>query len=152
MTNVFKKLISEEFGINNYYRYFFSYQQLLYDREYNTEEIENDEVYKDIYNTLKKMDIKTLISKQAKLSETMLTAFSISRSYLMILATYLTALWILLSQGFESSILEVSVTTVSLAFAYKTYVYLINKFCYVDAHIIIIYKSVLDKLLNGNQK
>ena len=33
-----------------------------------------------------------------------------------------------------------------LAFLVKTYEFLVNKFCYVDAHLVLIYKSVLDKI------
>ena len=80
----------------------------------------------------------------------MVSAFSITSTFLIVVAFYITALWILISQGLNPMVARVSIAVISVAFLYKAYEYIINKFCYVDAHIAIIYKTVLDKLIENN--
>ena len=92
--------------------------------------------------------MKTLIKKQNRLSDAMMTAFSISSTFLIVVAFYVATLWILLSQGLNPMVVKLSIIVVSTAFLYKAYEYIINKFCYVDAHIAIIYKTVLESLID----
>ena len=148
MANVFKNLIRKEFGYKNYYKYFFCYQNMLYDDDFEIDQVVKDEVYNDIYNNLKHLDMKTLIKKQNRLSDAVMTAFSISSTFLIVVAFYVATLWILLSQGLNPMVVKLSIIVVSTAFLYKAYEYIINKFCYVDAHIAIIYKTVLESLID----
>lgn len=147
MANVFKNLIRKEFGDKNYYKYFFCYQNMLYNDDFEIDQVTKDEVYDDIYNNLKNLDMKTLVKKQNRLADTMMTAFSISSTFLVVVAFYVATMWILLSQGLNPMVVKFCVIVTSTAFLYKAYEYIINKFCYVDAHIAIIYKTVLERLL-----
>lgn len=149
MANEFKKLIRKEFGENCYYKYFFSYQSLLYNDTYDIENVENDEVYKDIHGKLINMDFISLKKMQKRLSETMLMAFSISKSYLLVLACYMFAIYLFFTQSFDPTIVKVSVSFITTLFIYKTYEFIANKFCYIDAHIVIIYKTVLDNIIES---
>lgn len=150
MSNVFKNLIRKEFGDKNYYKYFFCYQNMLYNDDFEIDQVTKDEVYDDIYNHLKNLDMKTLVKKQNRLADTMMTAFSISSTFFVVVVFYVATLWILLSQGLNPMVVKLCVVVTSTAFLYKAYEYIINKFCYVDAHIAIIYKTVLEKLLEQN--
>jgi hypothetical protein len=123
---------------------------LLYQNECDIEEVENDEVYKDIYEHLEKMDINVLARKQKRLVDTMMVAFSISKSYLLISVAYIVTLYIFFTAGFNPFVAKGCAAVLTGAFLYKTYEFIINKFCYVDAHIVIIYKSVLEKLLGND--
>jgi hypothetical protein len=147
MANVFKNLIRKEFGDKNYYKYFFCYQNMLYNDDFEIDQVTKDEVYDDIYNNLKNLDMKTLVKKQNRLADTMMTAFSISSTFLVVVAFYVATMWILLYQGLNPMVVKFCVIVTSTAFLYKAYEYIINKFCYVDAHIAIIYKTVLERLL-----
>jgi len=147
MANVFKQLIRKEFGENNYYKYFFSCQNLLYDKEFEVDKVEDDEVYKDIYENLKAMDLTLLAKKQARLSDTMMIALNISKSYLMVMITSILTIIFLFTQNLHPSAVVLATVAVTLAFIYKTYEYITNKFCYIDAHIVIIYKTVLERVL-----
>lgn len=147
MSNVFKNLIRKEFGDKNYYKYFFCYQNMLYNDDFEIDHVTKDEVYNDIYDKLKNLDAKTLVKKQNRLADTMMTAFSISSTFLIVVVFYVATLWILLSQGLNPMVVKFTIVVVSSAFLYKAYEYIINKFCYVDAHIAIIYKTVLENLL-----
>ena len=39
-----------------------------------------------------------------------------------------------------------------ILFLAKTYEFIINKYCFIDAHIVWIYKTVLDRILVINDK
>jgi hypothetical protein len=149
MTNVFKKLIRKEFGDRNYYKYFFCYQNMLYDENFEIDKVTKDEVYTDIYNNLKKLDKQNLIKRHSRLSDTMVTAFSITNTFLIVIGFYAVAMWLLISQGFNPMVAKVSMVIISVAFLYKLYEYILNKFCYVDVHIAIIYKTVLESLIEN---
>ena len=45
----------------------------------------------------------------------------------------------------------ISIVVISGAFLYKTYEFVINKYSYLDAYIIIAYKAALEKLLSENK-
>ena len=149
MTNVFKRLIRKEFGDKNYYKYFFCYQSMLYNDDFEIDKVARDEVYEDIYSKLMPLDKQALVKKQNRLSDTMITAFSITNTFLIVIGFYAAAMWILISQAFNPMVSGVSMVIISVAFLYKLYEYILNKFCYVDAHIAIIYKTVLEHLIEN---
>jgi hypothetical protein len=41
----------------------------------------------------------------------------------------------------------ISLILMSVSFIVKTYEYLINKYCFIDAHIVLVYKTVLDRVI-----
>jgi hypothetical protein len=45
-----------------------------------------------------------------------------------------------------------SLILVNLCFVYKAYEFVSNKFCYVDAQIILVYKAVLDRIILNERK
>ncbi len=152
LANVFKQLIRKEFGENNYYKYFFSCQNLLYDKDFEIDKVEDDEVYKDIYDNLKAMDIAILTKKHARLSDTMMIALNISKSYLMVMITSILTILFLFTQNLHPSAVLLATIAITIAFSYKTYEYITNKFCYIDAHIVIIYKTVLERILEEEKQ
>ena len=40
----------------------------------------------------------------------------------------------------------------NVAFVYKTYEFISNKFCYIDAQIVLVYKAVLDRIILNEHK
>ncbi|MBE5934989.1 MAG: hypothetical protein E7262_04275 [Lachnospiraceae bacterium] len=149
MTNVFKKLIRKEFGDRNYYKYFFCYQNMLYNDDFEIDKVTKDEVYNDIYDKLKNLDMQALKKRHNRLADTMITAFSITNTFLIVIGFYVAALWLLISQGFNPMVAKISIVIISVAFLYKLYEFILNKFCFVDAHIAIIYKTVLENLIEN---
>lgn len=147
MTSVFKKLISKELGENKYNKYFFSYQKKIADKTYSHKELENKEIYDDIYEVLKDKDEESIQKMVERLGDTMCFALRISKTYVFIFLTYLIAAIFLIAKNLMPSITIVSLILISVCFIYKTYEFVVNKFCFIDAHIILIYKSVLDKII-----
>jgi hypothetical protein len=74
-----------------------------------------------------------------------LDAFQVSRTYLWAFVAYLAAFLVICSCVIQLYAIPL-LMVISLAFLVKTYEFLVNKFCYVDAHLVLIYKSVLDKI------
>lgn len=147
MANVFKKLINEEFGKSKYQKYFWGYQKLLVENRLDSENLEEQEIYHDIYDELKEEETVELEEKLDRLLETMLLAFKISKQYIVIVIVYIVAFLFLFFRNLQFTVTTASLIMISLCFLYKTYEFVINKYCYIDAYIVIIYKAILDKIL-----
>lgn len=152
MVNVFRKLIRKEFGESKYNQYVGSYHKRMIERSYDYRNLQNEEIYNDIYNSLKDKDIESLKSMFERLTEAMLLVVKISRTYFTIFVVYLAGAFFLISRDLVPWVTVIGIVLMSACFLYKTYEYLANKFCYIDARIVIIYKSVLDQLLRGYRK
>lgn len=147
MASVFRKLISKELGEKQYHRYFNIYQKKIMERSYDHKILKNEEIYQEMYENLKDNDKVHLQKRMERLSEAMLTALRISRTYVFALVFYLMATLFLISLRLEVLVTVGGLIGMSCCFIYKTYEFVVNKFCYIDAHIILVYKSVLDELL-----
>lgn len=152
MTSVFKKLISRELGESKYNKYFFCYQKLILDKKYESKKFDNKEIYDDIYEMLKDKDQEDLKSMLERLLDAMCLALKISRNYIFTFIVYLLAAAFIIFQGLLPVITVMGLILMSLCFIYKTYEFVVNKYCFIDAHIVLVYKSVLDRLLllNGD--
>lgn len=152
MVNVFRKLIRKEFGDKKYNQYVGSYHRKMLEKSFDYRNLQNEEIYNDIYNDLKDKDLESLKKMFDRLTEAMLMVVKISRTYFTILLVYLAGTFFLISRDLVPWVTIVSIILMSFCFLYKTYEYVANKFCYIDARIIIVYKSVLDQLLKGYRK
>ncbi len=147
MVSVFRKLICKELGENSYEQYFACYQKLITNKTYNHRVLNNVEIYEDIYNRLKDKDIETLMKMTNRLSESLHLVLRISKTFKVATIVYVLSLLLLLYLGLPFVVSTISIGLVTIAFLYKVYEYIVNKYCFIDAHIVIIYKSVLDHLI-----
>ena len=152
LSSVFKKLITKELGASRYNKYFFCYQKLIIEKKYDSTKLSNKEIHDDMYNTLKDRDIVTLQKMLERLLDCMHLALSISKQYMFVLFAYILTIVLILSQGFLWWITVCSIAALSIAFIYKTIEFIVNKYCFIDAHIILVYKSVLDELILNRAK
>lgn len=150
MTSIFKKLISKELGESKYDQYFYCYQKLIVSKKYDGANLDNREIYEDIFNNLKDQDINSLKKMLDRLLNSMCVALQISKYYIMTFIVYLAASGFLIFQGLSPWITVAGLVLMSVCFIYKTYEFVVNKYCYIDAHIILVYKSVLDRLIGLN--
>ena len=145
LSSVFKKLITKELGASRYNKYFFCYQKLIIEKKYDSTKLSNKEIHDDMYKvTLQKM--------LERLLDCMHLALSISKQYMFVLFAYILTIVLILSQGFLWWITVCSIAALSIAFIYKTIEFIVNKYCFIDAHIILVYKSVLDELILNRAK
>jgi len=138
--NILKKTLRKEFGQAKYNQYAKSIKQNIRDAKSDTSDIFND-----LYEILQNRDEKHLEEMQERLNTSLLDAFQVSRNYLWAFIAYLAAFVVIASYVIQMYAVPL-LLFISVAFLVKTYEFLVNKFCYVDAHMVLIYKAVLDKI------
>lgn len=141
MKNKFKNLIKKELGKRTYLMY---YEFIKKNLEYKI--IDRQTVFYHMYNKLKTYDMTIVKLKQRELNNVLIKALNISRNYIYIIIFYFTSIILLILMGNNLYAIIAGVLIISISFIYKTYEYFLNKYCYIDAQILIIYKAVLDKI------
>lgn len=147
LMSVFQKLLQREFGALKYQKYFSIYETRMQTKMQNTSNSGSQEIFADIYKELKDQDFKVLCQKSDRLTDAMTAAVQISRMYMISFVFYLAAALFLIAQSLLPVITIIALLLMSVCFIYKTYEFVVNKFCYIDAYIIIVYKTVLDQLI-----
>ena len=140
MFNVLKKTLRSELGQTKYEQYAKSIKQNIREAK-----MDNSDIFNDIYETLQNKDEKRLEEMQERLNESLLSAFYVNKNYIGAFVAYLAAFVIISS--FVAQMYAVPLLLfISAMFLVKTYEFLVNKFCYVDAHMVLIYKAVLERI------
>lgn len=142
MSSIFKKLISDELGESNYNKYFFVCQKSLHGKTFDSKEI-----YFDIYDKLRAKDKTSLYNMQTRLNESLSYAMRINKTYYLSFILTISAILFLFAKSFHPGIIVVCMLVMIGSFLVKTYEYLINKYCFIDAQIVLVYKTVLDKIM-----
>lgn len=145
MTSIFQKLLKKELGIISYNRYFTYIHKNMQNKS-----LEGRAVYEDIYKRLKDRDIESIARMHDRLNDSMTLAFRISKTYLLAFIAYLAASIFIIAKGLPVSITIISLVLMSVCFIHKTLEYVINKYCYVDAQIVLLYKAVLESIILGH--
>lgn len=148
MLNEFQSFLKKELGSTKYRDYFAEYKKMDQMRRINGDKISIGRVYEDIYAELKKSEFMILLQKQQRLKETMTIVFRICRHYIFVVATYVLASMMIIFFGKNIPVNVFGVMGMSAAFLYKTYEFVVNKYSYLDAYIIIAYKAALEKCLS----
>lgn len=147
MSNVFKKLISKELGEVNYHRYFSFVKKNM-----ETKLTDSQTIYNDMYDKLKFRDYKSIARMHNRLNDTMLLAFRISKNFFLAFLFYLGASIFLIARDLQPELTIIALILMNLCFIYKTYEFVSNKFCYIDAQIVLVYKAVLDRIILNEHK
>lgn len=142
MASVFKKLISRELGEMTYNRYFFCYQKGIANKTCGSKEI-----YNDMYERLKDKDIRIIKRMSERLNDAMIAALRISKSFLFAFLFYLGISFFLIGIGLQTVFTVIGIILMTICFIFKTYEFIVNKYCFIDAQIILVYKAVLDELI-----
>ena len=147
MSNVFKKLISKELGEANYHRYFSFVKKSL-----DSKASDSQTIFNDMYEKLKYRDLKSITKMHSRLNDTMLLAFRISKNFFFAFLFYLTAAIFIIAKVPQPEVVIIALALMSSCFIYKAYEFIANKFCYIDAQIILVYKAVLDRIILNERK
>lgn len=134
MLSIFGKLLCRELGKERYDIYF---------ENYSCGSNKNDIIFGDIYKFLMKEDIESLHCMLERLLAATNLTLRVCRQYIFVwLGTVVTiiCMFILALPGILRT---AGIVLVLAAFGYKSIVYMINRFCYVDANITLIYKTAL---------
>lgn len=141
VVNVLKKTLKKEFGSKKYEQYAHSIKENI-----KSSHADTTEIFNDIYNALKEKDAGVILQMQERLNTTLLESFQIGRGYLGAFFAYLVAFVIISSYAVQMVAIP-GLLVISALFLWKTYEYVVNKFCYVDVHIVLVYKSVLERIM-----
>lgn len=144
--NVFKKCLRKEFGKKGYERYVRLFTEELGNDRNIRSNIEDKKIYKDMYEILSKDSEVVIKGKIENLSVTLYSALQIVRKFSGILFVYALANIVLLILDLDYYVTCASIAILGAAFLYKLLEFLENKFCFIDAYLIMIYKSVLEKI------
>lgn len=147
MSNVFKRLISKELGEVNYHRYFSSVKKNI-----ETRISDSQSIYNDMYEKLKYRDLRSITKMHNRLNDTMLLAFRISKNFFVAFVVYLAASIFLIVKEIRPELTIIALVLMNVSFIYKAYEFLSNKFCYIDAQIVLVYKAVLDRIILNEHK
>ena len=147
MINAFEGLLRQELGNSKYVDYLRKYQKMEQLRRTKGEMIKISDVSEEIYEGLKEKDINVLLQMQSRLKDTIMLVLRLSKHYIFIVIMYFLALAIIFSLGEVAYINTITSVILTIAFFYKTYEFLVNKYSYLDAYIVIAYKTALEKRL-----
>ncbi len=153
MSNVFRKLIQKEFGIENYCNYFFQYQEIIYGS--HADELSQPkklEVYNHMYNEVLRKDKKSLMVMKRRVEDTVGMAFGIKKYFVFTIVTYLLSLLILFCVDITPFLVTAGVLGVSFCFLIKLFEFIGNRYCFIDANLFRIYTEVLAKVLTEQDK
>ena len=147
MGSVYKKLVRREFGEENYARYC---RYLLYETGRNSPQ--NPMIYEDMYHFLEGKDKQVLLFMRGRLEQVMIKAFFISKGYTAKLSAALGVMFFVLLMQPIQPVFGILLTVLGIGIAVKTHEYIVNRYCYMDARLIWIYKNVLDRLCPDGKK
>ena len=146
MASIFKKLISRELGEMSYNRYFFCFQKGITNKTCNSKEI-----YNDIYDKLKDKDLRVIKRMHERLNDSMIHALRINKTYLFTFLFYLGAIIFVFGIGLKPILILAGLIMMTGCFLFKTYEFIVNKYCFIDAQIVLVYKAVLDELISNKR-
>lgn len=149
MLSVFQKHLKKELGWQRYEKYCTSFERYKLNKSTKNRLESSQEVYQDLYDYLKEEENSVLHEKMETLVESMCEAVNISKYYIVAFGFYLAGALFLIFQRMDPPVVIVSLLLMSILFLYKTCEFVANKYCYIDANIILVYKSVLDQLLKS---
>lgn len=147
MLGVFQKLLKRELGKQRYKQYCLIFEKYKINKNAINRIESSQEVYQDLFEYLKDQDFFALHRRMETLVDSMCDAVNISKYYIFSFIFYLGGALFLIIQRLDPLVTILSLLLMSSLFIYKTCEFVVNKYCYIDANIILIYKSVLDHLL-----
>ena len=111
------------------------------------DEIETDgkEVYREMCERIREWTPEEIAKKKERLAGTLLEAFRIARQFSFVFLFYIVANVVLIAMGLQPAVTNVSLALIGLCFLYKVYEFVCNRFCFVDAYLMMLYKTALER-------
>lgn len=147
MLGVFQKYLRKELGAERYENYCQIFEKNKKSQNPRIRKESSEKIYEDLYEFLKDKDTEELRGKLESLVDSMCETVSISKGYIFAFCFYLGSSLFLIFKQLNPMVTLVSLLLISALFLYKTCEYVVNRYCYVDANIILVYKAVLEGLL-----
>lgn len=146
MKNVFQKCLRKDFGEHEYLQYVQMCREELRGQSVDRMSYENKPVYQHMYQILKQETPEKLTGRAERLLDTMHRAFQIGRQFFSVIIFYVFANIILIGLDLDYVVTCISLSLIGACFLYKLVEFLTNKYCFIDAYLVMVYKAVLEKL------
>ena len=146
MVNVLKKMLKRELGNQKYREY-----ALFIKNNIRESKRDNSQIYNEIYATLQERELEELDEMQEHMNRSLLEAFQIGRNYFGTFVVYLIA-FALLGAYTIQMVAVPTILFIRVLFLLKTYEFLVNKFCYVDARMVLILRAALERTLSEQKR
>ena len=134
MLSILGKLLCSELGVHKYNVYFDCYTK-------NNKQ--NEVIFYDIYKELGGKDIYTLQKMLERLLSAVELSVRVSKQFIWVLLGTVITIISLVIINIPAYLTILGIVLVTVCFLYKSIVYLLNRYCYVDANITLLYKTAL---------
>ena len=147
--NVFRKRLRAEFG-KKVYRHFVSLCREEIDqkkrRDPEAQMKANEKVvYSEMCQQIQSLTKEEIEKKKERLAGTLMDAFRIARQFSFVFIFYVLASVILVAMGLDARVTNASLVLMGICFLYKVYEFVCNRFCFVDAYLMMLYKTALEQ-------
>ncbi len=143
MLSILGKLICKELGEQKYDMYFEYYSSYVNSGGDKSAGKHNEIIFKDIYKQLGNKDIYTLQKMLERLLSTIELSVRISRQYMWVWICTVFTILIFIFLPVSPFWTVTGIFMVITCFGYKSLVFIINRYCFIDANIILLYKTAL---------
>lgn len=144
--NVFKKCLRRQFGNNKYMSYVRMCEEEVLKGSISKTKLDGKKIFQDMYEQLKEKNREYIDERTELLAETLYLALQIGKKFFSVFIFYVIANILILALQLNYTVTCISVMLMGVCFLYKLTEFLSNKYCFIDAYLIMIYKSVLEKL------
>ncbi|MCH5266940.1 MAG: hypothetical protein J1E62_01240 [Lachnospiraceae bacterium] len=146
MKNVFQKCLRRDFGEYEYLLYVQMCREELRGQTPEKMSYENKPIYQHMYQLLKQETPESLTDRAERLLDTMHHAFQIGRQFFSVIIFYILSNIVLIGLELDYTVTCISLSLIGACFLYKLVEFLTNKYCFIDAYLVMVYKAVLEKL------
>lgn len=146
MQNVFQKCLCKAFGETEYLACVKLCREELLAKDAKDVAVEKRKVYHKMYDILKQKNPETIAKMSEHMTQTLGQAFRIGRQFFSVVVFYIVANCILIGLDLNYTVTCVSLALTGICFLYKLIEFLTNKYCFVDAYLMMVYKAVLEKM------
>lgn len=144
--NVFRKCLRKQFGKSKYMSYVQMCEETILKGSLSKSNIYDKKIFQDMYEQLKGKTSEYINERSELLAETLYIALQIGRKFFSVFIFYVLANVVILALQLNYTVTCISVMLMGICFLYKLTEFLSNKYCFIDAYLIIVYKAVLEKL------
>ena len=144
--NIFRKCLKKQFGKSKYVMYVKMCEEEVEKSTISKTKLEDKKIFVDMYEQLKQENEEYIKEKIEILTETLKHSLWVGRGFSGIFVFYILADIFLIALQLDHIITCAALLLMGICFIYKLLEFLANKYCFVDAYLIMIYKSVLEKL------
>lgn len=143
--NVFQKCLRRQMGSQTYIKYYEKCQEKFSTRSVSQLVSDDQQIYEDIYEILKKDNQKGIEEKKQDMMETLVVAARITKYFAMVMIAYALGNITLLALNLDYYVTCVCILLMGICFIYKLVEYVSNKYCVLDVYLFMVYRTVLEK-------